>query len=164
MLSNRRKLRCNVLRLGGCRFGIFLLINFWYTRNLANQSAIKAILYNRFGDIFLLASIALMFALFKTTEFRLIEILLPEVEGRNISLFYSSFSSIEVLALFLTLAAAAKSAQLILHAWLPDAMEGPTPVSALLHSATMVTAGIFLILRSTSIFSAAPQVSFMSLF
>lgn len=130
----------------------YLLINFWFTRNLANQSAIKAIIYNRVGDIFFISAIALSFSIFKTTDFRLIDLILPELEYKSITLFTFSVSSIEILGLFLFLAAAAKSAQLILHAWLPDAMEGPTPVSALLHSATMVTAGVFLILRSTMSF------------
>jgi proton-translocating NADH-quinone oxidoreductase chain L len=139
----------------------YLLINFWSTRNQANQAALKAIIFNRVGDIFFIAALALMFFIFNSFDFEDIELLLPHFKYVNITLFSQSFSILELLACFLFLAAAAKSAQLFLHPWLPDAMEGPTPVSALLHSATMVTAGVFLILRSSLIFSNAPNVSFL---
>jgi proton-translocating NADH-quinone oxidoreductase chain L len=145
----------------GVGLASYLLINFWSTRNQANQSALKAIIFNRFGDIFFIAALALMFFIFNSFDFEDIELLLPQFKQVNIILFSYSFSIIELLAFFLFLAAAAKSAQLFLHPWLPDAMEGPTPVSALLHSATMVTAGVFLILRSSLIFTSAPNVSFL---
>jgi proton-translocating NADH-quinone oxidoreductase chain L len=138
----------------------YLLINFWSTRNQANQSALKAIIFNRFGDIFFISALAMLWSMFNSFDFTDIEILIPQFKQLNITLFSLSFPMIELLALFLFLAAAAKSAQLFLHPWLPDAMEGPTPVSALLHSATMVTAGVFLILRSSLIFTNAPQISF----
>jgi NADH-quinone oxidoreductase subunit L len=145
----------------GVGLASYLLINFWSTRNQANQSALKAIIFNRFGDIFFIAALALMFFIFNSFDFEDIELLLPHFKQVDIILFSYSFSIIELLAFFLFLAAAAKSAQLFLHPWLPDAMEGPTPVSALLHSATMVTAGVFLILRSSLIFTSAPNVSFL---
>jgi len=137
----------------------YLLINFWHTRNQANQSALKAIIFNRFGDIFFISGMGLIFYLFNSLDLEEIDILLPHFINARITIFSFDFSAIEIIALFLFLASAAKSAQLFLHPWLPDAMEGPTPVSALLHSATMVTAGVFLILRSSVIFSNAPMIS-----
>jgi len=139
----------------------YLLINFWSTRNQANQSALKAIIFNRIGDVFFIAALALMFLALNSSDFEDIEIFLPHYPQARISIFSYSFVLVELLACFLFLAAAAKSAQLFLHPWLPDAMEGPTPVSALLHSATMVTAGVFLILRSSIIFSYAPKISLL---
>jgi NADH-quinone oxidoreductase subunit L len=139
----------------------YLLINFWSTRNQANQSALKAIIFNRFGDIFFITTLGLLWYMFSSFDFADIELLLPQFKYMKLTIFSLSFSIIELLAFFLFLAAAAKSAQLFLHPWLPDAMEGPTPVSALLHSATMVTAGIFLILRSSLIFTMAPNISLL---
>jgi len=139
----------------------YLLINFWSTRNQANQSAIKAIIFNRVGDAAFITAMACFLYLFKTFDFEDIELLIPQFSHVEFTIFSYSFSAIELLAFFLFLAAAAKSAQLFLHPWLPDAMEGPTPVSALLHSATMVTAGIFLLLRSSLIFTNAPTVSLL---
>jgi len=139
----------------------YLLINFWSTRNQANQAAIKAIVFNRFGDIAFMTALGLISICFKSFDFEIIELLLPDFKQTSLILFSYSFPVVELLAFFLFLAAAAKSAQLLFHAWLPDAMEGPTPVSALLHSATMVTAGVFLILRSSLIIENAPHVSFL---
>ncbi len=136
----------------------YLLINFWSSRNQANKSALKAIILNRLGDCFFIAAMGCSYTVFYTLDIELIEVLVPELINKELILFNISLPIIEVLAFFFFIAAAAKSAQLFLHVWLPDAMEGPTPVSALLHSATMVTAGVFLILRSTVIFSNAPIV------
>jgi len=112
----------------------FLLINFWFTRLEANRSAAKAIIFNRFGDIGFLFAIVLVVFTAGSVD-------LTILNG-------SAWGSVEEVILFLFfIGAVAKSAQLGLHAWLPDAMEGPTPVSALLHSATMVTVGVFLLLR-----------------
>jgi NADH:ubiquinone oxidoreductase subunit 5 (subunit L)/multisubunit Na+/H+ antiporter MnhA subunit len=115
----------------------FLLINFWDSRILANTSAIKAIIVNRVGDFGLMVSFILIFHIFGTFDylslFSLVE-LLPNY-------FYKDF--LFLIVFFLFMGAVGKSAQLFLHIWLPDAMEGPTPVSALIHAATMVTAGVF---------------------
>ena len=109
----------------------YLLVNFWHTRTAANKSALKALIVNRVGDVFLLYAIFLMVSHSHTVEYIDLEL------DRH-----------PLVAPFIVAAAAAKSAQLGLHTWLPDAMEGPTPVSALIHAATMVTAGVFLLLRS----------------
>lgn len=109
----------------------YLLVNFWHTRVQANKSSLKALLVNRVGDLFFLWSLFLLVR-----------------QGFSLSFFDLGGLRPEGLAVFVVGAAAAKSAQLGLHTWLPDAMEGPTPVSALIHAATMVTAGIFLLFRS----------------
>lgn len=123
----------------------YLLINFWSTRLLANRSALKAIVVNKIGDCSLYAFIFSYFFLFETMN----------ISGvKHLSLFFMETDSIffnlkfvTFMAVLLLVAAVAKSAQLFLHVWLPDAMEGPTPVSALLHAATMVTAGIYTLLK-----------------
>ena len=109
----------------------YLLVNFWHTRTAANKSALKALIVNRVGDVFLLYAIFLMVSHSHTVEYTDLAI------DRH-----------PLVAPFIVAAVAAKSAQLGLHTWLPDAMEGPTPVSALIHAATMVTAGVFLLFRS----------------
>lgn len=110
----------------------YLLVNFWHTRAAANKAALKALIVNRVGDFFFLYGLFLLILGTQTIEFAA-----PHLEGRH-----------PLVGIFLVAAAAAKSAQLGLHTWLPDAMEGPTPVSALIHAATMVTAGVFLLLRA----------------
>lgn len=129
----------------------YLLINFWFTRIQATKSAMKAVIVNRIGDLgFTLAMVA-FYSGFKTFDFATIFSLVP---------YWSLDHSFQLnfVAFFLLLGAVGKSAQLGLHIWLPDAMEGPTPVSALIHAATMVTAGVFLILRTSLIFEYAPLV------
>lgn len=118
----------------------YLLINFWITRIKANKAAIKAMLLNRVGDIGLVLAMLMILKEFGSLNFTAILGLLEVLEV--------SKGKITVISLLLFLGAVGKSAQLGLHTWLPDAMEGPTPVSALIHAATMVTAGVFLILRS----------------
>jgi len=116
----------------------------------------KAVIINRLGDIFLLIAISLIYRVSGTINFsNCFYFLTTQVNFT----YCSTFSDIELICLFLFLAAVGKSAQLGLHTWLPDAMEGPTPVSALLHAATMVTAGVFLIIRCSPIFAYAPYVS-----
>ena len=115
----------------------YLLINFWFTRIQANKAAIKAMIFNRIGDFCLIVSILFLFLNFKTLDFSTLFLLIP----------FLDFKILNIIGGFLFLGAVGKSAQLGLHCWLPDAMEGPTPVSALIHAATMVTAGIFLILN-----------------
>lgn len=123
----------------------YLLINFWLTRIEANKAAMKAMLINRVGDLGLVLAMLMIFKEFGTLEFSTID-----------SLLATDKESITVICLLLFLGAVGKSAQLGLHTWLPDAMEGPTPVSALIHAATMVTAGVFLIIRSGPLFEGSP--------
>lgn len=130
----------------------YLLINFWFTRIQANKAAIKAMLVNRVGDFFLLLAMFTMYVFFNSLNYDVIFNLsmLTSIETLNIGLF--EFNVIDVICLFLFFGAMGKSAQIGLHTWLPDAMEGPTPVSALIHAATMVTAGVFLIIRCSFLF------------
>jgi len=119
----------------------FLLINFWWTRIQANQSAIKAMVVNRIGDLGLILAMGLALFNYGTIQFD--------------TLLHLCNSNTDLITCFLLLGAIGKSAQLGLHTWLPDAMEGPTPVSALIHAATMVTAGVYLILRTSPLFELA---------
>src|SRR5690554_2163305 len=138
----------------GVGLSSFLLINFWYTRLQANKAAMKAVIINRLGDIFLLIAISLIYRVSGTINFsNCFYFLTTQVNFT----YCSTFSDIELICLFLFLAAVGKSAQLGLHTWLPDAMEGPTPVSALLHAATMVTAGVYTIVRFSYIFEYVPS-------
>lgn len=129
----------------------YLLIGFWYTRAQAGKAATKAFIINKIGDLFLLTGIGVIFMCFHTLDFGAISILA--------SYFPEEIS--ESIALLLFIGAVGKSAQVGLHTWLPDAMEGPTPVSALIHAATMVTAGIFLIIRCSTILEQAPKVLYL---
>jgi NADH-ubiquinone oxidoreductase chain 5 len=142
----------------------YFLINFWFTRLLANKSSLKAMLVNRIGDIFLLISFGLIYYIFLSFDFCLIFSLINYYKYSYIFLFGYYFHSYSLISFFLLLGAFGKSAQLGLHTWLPDAMEGPTPVSALIHAATMVTAGIFLIIRSSFFFNYSYLVLFILLF
>lgn len=124
----------------------YLLINFWFTRVQANKAAIQAIMMNRIGDLgFLLGLFGLSWTL-GTSDLKIISIMSPSLVTEYVTL----------LTLVLLIAAIGKSAQLGLHTWLPSAMEGPTPVSALIHAATLVTAGVYLILRAAPLFEVAP--------
>lgn len=131
----------------------FLLINFWYTRLQANKSAIKAMLVNKISDIFLTIGIFLIFFEFKSLNYDIVFCII----GNDSSHDYT----IDLICFFLLVGAIGKSAQILLHIWLPDAMEGPTPVSSLIHAATMVTAGIFLIIRCSYIFEYANTILFI---
>src|SRR5690242_14611754 len=136
---------------GGVGLASFLLIGFWYTRPSAVAAARKAFVVNVIGDFGLLLAIFLIFKAFGTLQYS------PIFVGPHVaSLTNVDSQTITAIALLLFVAAAAKSAQLPLHVWLPDAMEGPTPVSALIHAATMVTAGVYLVARASSIFTASP--------
>ena len=119
----------------------FLLISFWFTRVLAGKAAFKAMAINKVGDVGLLIGIFLIFINFGSLCF---------------SEFIPNYYTIEIITIFLLIGVVGKSAQIGLHMWLPDAMEGPTPVSALIHAATMVTAGVFLIIRLSPIFDLSP--------
>ena len=132
----------------------YLLINFWLTRIKANKAAMKAMLINRVGDIGLVLAMIKIFNEFGALEFSVIY----SVMSLNTLNLYVNKESVTIICLLIFLGAVGKSAQLGLHTWLPDAMEGPTPVSALIHAATMVTAGVFLIIRSGPLFEGSPLV------
>jgi NADH-quinone oxidoreductase subunit L len=130
----------------------YLLIGFWYKKESANNAAIKAFIVNRVGDFGLAIGIFLIFFYFGTINFKEVFNLAPQFLEKNIVFFGFESSLITLICLFLFIGAMGKSAQFLLHTWLPDAMEGPTPVSALIHAATMVTAGVFLVVRCSPLF------------
>lgn len=134
----------------------YLLIGFWYTKDSANAAAIKAFLMNRVGDLGLVVGLAVIYSVFNTFDIPVIIAMLPEVSSQTFSFMGIQFQVLEAVALLLFVGAMGKSAQLGLHTWLPDAMEGPTPVSALIHAATMVTAGVFLVVRMSPLYELAP--------
>lgn len=135
----------------GVGLASYLLINFWYTRIQANKAAMKAMIVNKIGDFGLSLGIALLFFCFQTFDFSIIFNLAPTVLNEKFIFFGLETDKLTLISLLLFVGAVGKSAQIGLHTWLPDAMEGPTPVSALIHAATMVTAGVFVILRSSPI-------------
>ena len=134
----------------------YLLINFWYTRIQANKAAIKAMLVNRVGDLNIIFAIVTTFYLFKSVDYSTVFALAYNFVNTTISIFNYDLNILNLICIFIFMGAVGKSAQIGLHVWLPDAMEGPTPVSALIHAATMVTAGVFVICRSSFIFEHAP--------
>ena len=136
----------------------YLLINFWFTRIQANKAAIKAMVMNRIGDFGLVLGILLMFVTFKAVDYATVFSLAPIFSGTTVNFLNFEFEILTIISFFLLIGAVGKSAQLGLHTWLPDAMEGPTPVSALIHAATMVTAGVFLIARCSPIYEYAPLI------
>lgn len=136
----------------------YLLINFWFTRIQANKAAIKAMVLNRIGDFGLVLGILIIFVEYKAVDYATIFALTPVFLGKSFSFLGANFDLISIICFFLFVGAVGKSAQLGLHTWLPDAMEGPTPVSALIHAATMVTAGVFLIARTSPLFEYAPRM------
>lgn len=136
----------------------YLLINFWFTRIQANKAAIKAMLMNRIGDFSLLIGIFLIFVNYKAVDYATVASITPFLKDSVVNFLNLECSLLTLIGIFLFLGAVGKSAQLGLHTWLPDAMEGPTPVSALIHAATMVTAGVFLIVRSSFIYDYIPHV------
>ena len=130
----------------------YLLIGFWYKKETANDAAIKAFIVNRIGDFGLAIGIFLIFFFFGSINFEEVFQATPEFVETKLLFFGFEFSLITLICLFLFIGAMGKSAQFLLHTWLPDAMEGPTPVSALIHAATMVTAGVFLVVRCSPLF------------
>ncbi len=142
----------------GVGLASYLLINFWYTRIQANKAAIKAMLVNRVGDFFILLAFFLIYYLFNSFDYDVIFSLIPFLDTLYIKFFNINLKLIDFLCFFLFFGTIGKSAQLGLHTWLPDAMEGPTPVSALLHAATMVIAGVFLIIKCSFIFEFSPFI------
>ena len=130
----------------------YLLIGFWYKKETANNAAIKAFIVNRIGDFGLAIAIFLIFFFFGTINFEEVFQATSQFAEKKIVFFGFEFNLITLICIFLFIGAMGKSAQFLLHTWLPDAMEGPTPVSALIHAATMVTAGVFLVVRCSPIF------------
>ncbi|MBC6404288.1 MAG: NADH-quinone oxidoreductase subunit L [Rhodospirillales bacterium] len=139
----------------GVGLASYLLIGFWYEKPSANNAAMKAFLVNRVGDVGFALGIAGVFFLFGAVDFANI---FPHAEAeaaKTITIFGVTAPALEILCILLFVGAVGKSAQLGLHTWLPDAMEGPTPVSALIHAATMVTAGVFMVCRLSPLFEEA---------
>jgi NADH-quinone oxidoreductase subunit L len=136
----------------GVGLASYLLIGYWYEKESANRAAMKAFIVNRVGDLFFMLGLALTFWTFGTVEFAGIF----STVDQHLNDTILGMRSLEVIGVLLFLGACGKSAQLGLHTWLPDAMEGPTPVSALIHAATMVTAGVFLVARMSPVFEQAP--------
>ncbi len=130
----------------------YLLIGFWYKKNSANNAAIKAFIVNRVGDFGLAIGIFLIFYHLGTVNFNEVFLKIPDNLDSRINFLGYDANLITTISLFLFIGAMGKSAQFLLHTWLPDAMEGPTPVSALIHAATMVTAGVFLIVKCSPIY------------
>ena len=143
----------------GIGLASYLLISFWHTRIQAGKSAIKAMLVNRIGDLGLVLSICSIFLSFKTLDYSIIFSLACFSNESSFSfLFFNNADRLSVITFFIFFGALGKSAQIGLHIWLPDAMEGPTPVSALIHAATLVTAGLFLIIRCSVLFEECPTI------
>jgi NADH-quinone oxidoreductase subunit L len=141
----------------GVGLASYLLIGFWYTRESANAAAIKAFVVNRVGDFGFALGIFGCFYIFQSIEFDAIFAAAPTAAGKTMHFLNWDIDAVTVLCLLLFMGAMGKSAQFLLHTWLPDAMEGPTPVSALIHAATMVTAGVFLVARMSPLFELAPH-------
>jgi NADH-quinone oxidoreductase subunit L len=130
----------------------YFLIGFWFKKDTANSAAIKAFVVNRVGDFGFALGIFLIFYLFGTVNYSEVFQQIPSIQNQKIIFLGIKTNSIDLICLLLFIGAMGKSAQILLHTWLPDAMEGPTPVSALIHAATMVTAGVFLVVRCSPIF------------
>ena len=140
----------------GVGLASYLLIGFWYTRPSANAAAMKAFIVNRVGDFGFALGVFGIYAVFGTLDFDQVFTAAPTFVGKTISFAGYSPDLLTTLCILLFIGAMGKSAQLGLHTWLPDAMEGPTPVSALIHAATMVTAGVFLVCRCSPLFELSP--------
>ena len=134
----------------------YFLIGFWFKKESANAAAIKAFVVNRVGDFGFALGIFLIFYLFGTVNYAEVFELIPQSLDTNLTFLGLSFNAINLICILLFIGAMGKSAQIFLHTWLPDAMEGPTPVSALIHAATMVTAGVFLVVRCSPIYEYSP--------
>tara|TARA_Y100000590_G_scaffold470113_1_gene662063 strand:- start:869 stop:2788 length:1920 start_codon:yes stop_codon:yes gene_type:complete len=130
----------------------YFLIGFWFKKESANAAAIKAFVVNRVGDFGFALGIFLIFYLFGTVNYNEVFELIPYTLDKDLSFLGLNINAINLICVLLFIGAMGKSAQIFLHTWLPDAMEGPTPVSALIHAATMVTAGVFLVVRCSPIY------------
>ena len=148
----------------GVGLASYLLIGFWYKKPTANAASIKAFVVNRVGDFGLALGIFSIFYLFGTLDYQEVfskaESLVAGTSGISNTIDFLGFKigSLNLICFLLFIGAMGKSAQIFLHTWLPDAMEGPTPVSALIHAATMVTAGVFLIVRCSPMYDLAPDI------
>ncbi|MGB7407833.1 MAG: NADH-quinone oxidoreductase subunit L [Pontixanthobacter sp.] len=140
----------------GVGLASYLLIGFWFKKPTANAAAIKAFVVNRVGDLGFMLGIFGTFLVFGTTSIPEILDAAPAMSGSSITFLGYRLMTMDILCILLFIGAMGKSAQLGLHTWLPDAMEGPTPVSALIHAATMVTAGVFMVCRLSPMFETAP--------
>jgi NADH-quinone oxidoreductase subunit L len=140
----------------GVGLASYLLIGFWYKKPSANAAALKAFVVNRVGDFGFMLGILAIFWTFKTLDFNAVFAAAPAVAGKTFVFAGYNVDILTTICLLLFMGAMGKSAQLGLHTWLPDAMEGPTPVSALIHAATMVTAGVFLVCRCSPLYELAP--------
>jgi NADH-ubiquinone oxidoreductase chain 5 len=130
----------------------YLLINFWFTRLQANKSAIKAMIVNRISDLILVLGILILFTNLKTVEYFSTFAVISILQNYTFLFLNYNWFIIDIICILIFIGAMGKSAQIFLHIWLPDAMEGPTPVSALIHAATMVTAGVYLVSRCSPVF------------
>ena len=140
----------------GVGLASYLLIGFWYHKPEANAAAIKAFIVNRIGDFGFALGIFAVFMMTGAIDYGTIFHQAPTLTGKTIQLFNWDIDALTLICLLLFMGAMGKSAQFLLHTWLPDAMEGPTPVSALIHAATMVTAGVFMVARLSPLFQLAP--------
>src|SRR3984957_13402515 len=143
----------------GVGLASYLLIGFWFHKPEANAAAIKAFIVNRVGDFGFSLGIFAVFYLTGAVDFDTIFAQAPSLVGKSIHFLSWDFDALTIVCLLLFMGAMGKSAQFGLHSWLPDAMEGPTPVSALIHAATMVTAGVFMVARLSPLFELAPTAS-----
>jgi NADH-quinone oxidoreductase subunit L len=148
----------------GVGLASYLLIGFWYQKPSANAAAIKAFVVNRVGDFGFALGIFAIFMLTKSTDFETIFAGAPTLTGQTIDFLGWHADALTLICLLLFMGAMGKSAQFLLHTWLPDAMEGPTPVSALIHAATMVTAGVFMVARLSPLFELAPNAQAVVMF
>jgi len=140
----------------GVGLASYLLIGFWYKKPSANAAAIKAFVVNRVGDFGFLLGIFAIYYIFGAVQYDTIFAAAPDQVGKTMTFLSWQVPALELICFLLFMGAMGKSAQFLLHTWLPDAMEGPTPVSALIHAATMVTAGVFMVARLSPLFDLAP--------
>lgn len=148
----------------GVGLASYLLVGFWYTKPTANAAAIKAFVVNRVGDFGFLLGIFAVYMAVHSVSFDTIFAAAPGLVNKTAHVFGHDWPVLEVACFLLFMGAMGKSAQFLLHTWLPDAMEGPTPVSALIHAATMVTAGVFMVARLSPLFERAPvALSFIAI-
>jgi len=148
----------------GVGLASYLLIGFWYQKPSANAAAIKAFVVNRVGDFGFALGIFAVFMMIGSVDFETIFGAAPSLVGKTIDFFGWQADALTLICVLLFMGAMGKSAQFLLHTWLPDALEGPTPVSALIHAATMVTAGVFMVARLSPLFELAPNAQAVVMF